>query len=173
MAAYGSLCTEFYDLDKPSAPADALAFYVERARKAGGRVLEPMCGSGRFLLPMSLAGRGMMNQAAARPASPAGGRPLERRVGQHPAAHLRREFDVLDLAGGLWDRLTILAHTFEMEGDGLTDFSFGFLDGHSSGDAAREVRDVGGVVALGLLDDDCVLHFAPHLLKPACLKMLF
>lgn len=56
MAAYGSLCTEFYDLDKPSAPAEALAFYVARARKAGGRVLELMCGSGRFLLPMSLSG---------------------------------------------------------------------------------------------------------------------
>jgi SAM-dependent methyltransferase len=56
MAAYGSLCTEFYDLDKPSAPAEALVFYVARARKTGGRVLEPMCGSGRFLLPMSLAG---------------------------------------------------------------------------------------------------------------------
>jgi hypothetical protein len=56
MAAYGSLCTEFYDLDKPSAPSEALAFYVERARNAGGRALEPMCGSGRFLLPMSLAG---------------------------------------------------------------------------------------------------------------------
>jgi len=56
MAAYGSLCTEFYDLDKPSAPAEALAFYIGRARKAEGRILEPMCGSGRFLLPMSLAG---------------------------------------------------------------------------------------------------------------------
>ncbi len=56
MAAYGNLCTAFYDLDKPSAPADALAFYVERARSAGGRVLEPMCGSGRFLLPMAHAG---------------------------------------------------------------------------------------------------------------------
>ena len=56
MSAYGRLCSEFYDLDKPSAPADALAFYVDRAHKAGGRVLEPMCGSGRFLLPMSLAG---------------------------------------------------------------------------------------------------------------------
>jgi SAM-dependent methyltransferase len=56
MAAYGSLCTEFYDLDKPSAPAEALTFYIELARTAGGRILEPMCGSGRFLLPMSLAG---------------------------------------------------------------------------------------------------------------------
>jgi len=56
MAAYGSLCTEFYDLDKPNAPAGALAYYLDRARTAGGRVLEPMCGSGRFLIPMSLAG---------------------------------------------------------------------------------------------------------------------
>lgn len=56
MAAYGRLCTEFYDLDKPSAPVEALTFYIERARNAGGRILEPMCGSGRFLLPMSLAG---------------------------------------------------------------------------------------------------------------------
>ena len=52
MAAYGSLCTEFYDLDKPTAPPDSLAFYIGAARKAGGRVLEPMCGSGRFLVPM-------------------------------------------------------------------------------------------------------------------------
>jgi SAM-dependent methyltransferase len=56
MAAYRRLCTEFYDLDKPSAPAEALAFYTGRARRADGRILEPMCGSGRFLLPMSLAG---------------------------------------------------------------------------------------------------------------------
>lgn len=56
MTAYGELCTEFYDLDKPVAPPDALAFYVDRARTAGGRVLEPMCGSGRFLLPMVQAG---------------------------------------------------------------------------------------------------------------------
>lgn len=56
MAAYGILCTEFYDLDKSAAPAEALDFYVQRARKADGRILEPMCGSGRFLLPMSLSG---------------------------------------------------------------------------------------------------------------------
>jgi SAM-dependent methyltransferase len=56
MSAYRSLCTAFYDLDKPTAPADALAFYVDRARQARGRILEPMCGSGRFLLPMAQAG---------------------------------------------------------------------------------------------------------------------
>jgi SAM-dependent methyltransferase len=56
MLAYGSLCTEFYDLDKPSAPSAAISFYVDMARTAGGRILEPMCGSGRFLLPLALAG---------------------------------------------------------------------------------------------------------------------
>jgi len=56
MTAYGKLCTEFYDLDKPVAPADALAFYINQARVTGGRILEPMCGSGRFLLPMVQSG---------------------------------------------------------------------------------------------------------------------
>ena len=56
MASYGTLCTEFYDLDKPHAPARALAFYIRRAREAGGRILEPMSGSGRFLLPMRQSG---------------------------------------------------------------------------------------------------------------------
>ena len=56
MEAYGSLCTEFYDLDKPAAPAAALAYYLDRARDAQGRILEPMCGSGRFLIPMLRAG---------------------------------------------------------------------------------------------------------------------
>lgn len=55
-SSYGRLCTAFYDADKPSAPAATLAFYLAQARAAGGRVLEPMCGSGRFLLPMAQAG---------------------------------------------------------------------------------------------------------------------
>lgn len=49
---YGRLCTEFYVLDKPEAPPDALDFYLEYARRADGPILEPMCGSGRFLLPL-------------------------------------------------------------------------------------------------------------------------
>ena len=52
MNCYQQLCTEFYDIDKPAAPPDALAFYLERARQAGGPILEPMCGSGRFLIPL-------------------------------------------------------------------------------------------------------------------------
>jgi SAM-dependent methyltransferase len=49
---YGHLCTEFYALDKPAAPPDALDFYVDHARRANGPILEPMCGTGRFLLPL-------------------------------------------------------------------------------------------------------------------------
>jgi SAM-dependent methyltransferase len=56
LQSYGNLCTQFYDLDKPSAPPDALAFYLEHARQANGPVLEAMCGSGRFLVPMMQAG---------------------------------------------------------------------------------------------------------------------
>lgn len=56
MQSYGPLCTAFYDADKPSAPDDAVSYYLRRARQAGGPVLEPMCGSGRFLLPLLRAG---------------------------------------------------------------------------------------------------------------------
>ncbi|MBK7974420.1 MAG: class I SAM-dependent methyltransferase [Deltaproteobacteria bacterium] len=56
MSAYGSLCTEFYDLDKPSAPSAAIDFYTQKARSARGRILEPMCGSGRLLVPLIRAG---------------------------------------------------------------------------------------------------------------------
>jgi SAM-dependent methyltransferase len=56
VSAYGKLCTEFYALDKPSAPPDAFDFYERYARAAGGPVHEPMCGSGRFLLPLLAQG---------------------------------------------------------------------------------------------------------------------
>lgn len=52
MDSYGRLCTEFYDLDKPRAPRAALDFYLDRAGAASGPILEPMCGSGRFLVPL-------------------------------------------------------------------------------------------------------------------------
>lgn len=51
MENYQNLCTEFYDLDKPEAPADELKFYLEYVEKAQGPILEPMCGSGRLLIP--------------------------------------------------------------------------------------------------------------------------
>ncbi len=56
MKSYGKLCTQYYDLDKPHPPAEAFSFYLNQARSADGPILEPMCGSGRFLLPLIQAG---------------------------------------------------------------------------------------------------------------------
>ncbi len=52
MPIYGNLCTQFYDLDKPEPPSDALAFYLRHLEAAQGPALEAMCGSGRFLIPL-------------------------------------------------------------------------------------------------------------------------
>ncbi len=49
---YKSLCTEFYDLDKPLAPDDALEYYLNQIQLSSQPVLEPMCGTGRFLIPL-------------------------------------------------------------------------------------------------------------------------
>lgn len=49
---YRGLCTEFYELDKPNPPEDALHCYLEYAKEAHGKILEPMCGTGRFLVPL-------------------------------------------------------------------------------------------------------------------------
>lgn len=47
---YGSLCTEMYEILHQEAPQDELAFYLSYARK-GMKILEPLCGTGRFLIP--------------------------------------------------------------------------------------------------------------------------
>lgn len=49
---YKKLCSEYYDLDKPSAPTEALEYYSKEALRADGPILEPMCGTGRFLIPL-------------------------------------------------------------------------------------------------------------------------
>ncbi len=46
----------FYELDKPEAAPDAFEFYEAFAREAAGPIHEPMCGSGRFLLPLLAQG---------------------------------------------------------------------------------------------------------------------
>lgn len=56
LGTYLKLCTEFYELEHHLNGAEALAFYMHHASKASGRILEPMCGSGRFLIPMLEAG---------------------------------------------------------------------------------------------------------------------
>lgn len=47
---YGHLCTEMYELLHEKAPQDELEFYLSYA-KPGAKILEPLCGSGRFLIP--------------------------------------------------------------------------------------------------------------------------
>lgn len=53
---YLKLCTEYYDWDKPNVSTEEFAFYMEYIRTAKGPILEPMCGTGRFLLPVLEAG---------------------------------------------------------------------------------------------------------------------
>lgn len=52
---YGSLCTEMYEILHKEAPREELEFYLSYAKK-GQRILEPMCGSGRFLVPFAERG---------------------------------------------------------------------------------------------------------------------
>lgn len=47
---YGSLCTEMYEILHGEAPEDELNFHLSYAEK-GKKILEPLCGSGRFLIP--------------------------------------------------------------------------------------------------------------------------
>ena len=54
--SYKKLCTEYYELDKPFAPNEAMNYYLTMAKEAEGPILEPMCGTGRFLIPLIEAG---------------------------------------------------------------------------------------------------------------------
>ena len=47
---YGNLCTEMYEILHREAPQDELAFYLSYAKNRK-KILEPLCGSGRFLVP--------------------------------------------------------------------------------------------------------------------------
>ncbi len=49
---YLDLCTQVYDLSKPKPPEDAYEFYRSYVNNTKGPILEPMCGTGRFLLPL-------------------------------------------------------------------------------------------------------------------------
>jgi SAM-dependent methyltransferase len=58
LTTYLKLCTEFYDLDKPhNHHSPEFQCYLEYAEQAGKKpILEPMCGSGRLLIPLLQAG---------------------------------------------------------------------------------------------------------------------
>lgn len=49
---YRALCSEYYELDKPDVPKDAFECYLRYIKEANGPILEPMCGTGRFLIPL-------------------------------------------------------------------------------------------------------------------------
>tara|TARA_B100000989_G_C19521430_1_gene464373 strand:+ start:1855 stop:2604 length:750 start_codon:yes stop_codon:yes gene_type:complete len=53
--SYGKLSAEFYDADKPLADEEELSLYQQEF-KANDLLLEPMCGSGRLLIPLLQAG---------------------------------------------------------------------------------------------------------------------
>lgn len=83
VSSYGDLCTEFYDIDKPAPPPDAFDFYLAEAERAQGAILEPMCGSGRFLLPLLARGFDIVGSDAS-PAMLAACRGHARRLGLEP-----------------------------------------------------------------------------------------
>lgn len=56
LKTYKKLSTEFYDLEYHRQSREAIAFYLDYAHHAQGSLLEPMCGSGRFLIPILQAG---------------------------------------------------------------------------------------------------------------------
>lgn len=58
LLTYKKLCTEFYDLGPHPRHETALPFYMDYALQAQGPILEPMCGTGRFIIPMLQAGLG-------------------------------------------------------------------------------------------------------------------
>ena len=53
---YGRLSTLYYDLSKPFPPKVEFDFYLRELQSTKGKVLEPMCGSGRFLRPLAAQG---------------------------------------------------------------------------------------------------------------------
>ena len=58
---YGVLCTEMYEILHKEAPRDELDFYLSYVQR-GKKILEPLCGSGRPLVPIMERGfdiRGM------------------------------------------------------------------------------------------------------------------
>ncbi|MDR4984573.1 SAM-dependent methyltransferase [Bacillus cereus] len=48
---YGELCTKIYESDKSMAAGKELDFYLSFAKDKNMKVLEPMCGNGRMLIP--------------------------------------------------------------------------------------------------------------------------
>jgi SAM-dependent methyltransferase len=52
MSNYRKLCTIIYDLDKPYATEEEIKTYSRLVKSKSDKILEPMCGSGRFYVPL-------------------------------------------------------------------------------------------------------------------------
>lgn len=63
---YGNLCTQMYELLHPAADEQELEFYLSYARP-GQKILEPLCGSGRFLIPFMQRGLDITGVDLSRP----------------------------------------------------------------------------------------------------------
>lgn len=70
----------------------------------------------------------------------------------------RGNFDVLHLTRRSRNRQTVLAKTFDMKDNGLANLCFNFRDCGACGNTTGKVRHICRVVALGLLNNDCVAH---------------
>ena len=49
---YGELCTQIYETNKSIAGGKELEFYLSFVNDKAMKVLEPMCGNGRMLIPL-------------------------------------------------------------------------------------------------------------------------
>ncbi len=56
MKEYGKLCTLIYDLDKKFADIEEIETYTKHIKSKNDKILEPMCGSGRFYIPLLKSG---------------------------------------------------------------------------------------------------------------------
>ena len=61
----------------------------------------------------------------------------------------------------------VLLEALDMEANRVTNFALDRFDWRTGGDAARQVRDIGGIIAACLLDNDRETH---HVFQPARLN---
>lgn len=48
-----SLCAKYHNADPSAPPKEELNFYLAHAKKAKGKILNPLCETGRFLIPLA------------------------------------------------------------------------------------------------------------------------
>src|SRR5580704_11426378 len=76
--------------------------------------------------------------------------------------------DVLSCRAGSGNRITMLAHAFEMKFDCLADQILCFVQCLGGDAEPGQVRSIGAPSGCGLFVDDEIFHF-----RPACLRILF